>query len=337
MDNHVTAKISEIIDGGWAYARHELDHPDTCRFSRVFTGEGPAWPVEYGLRLIATEATMLVTTTHGSMRIVGIRMYAVAEIASLCAQLHAAVTRLHAWPTPAEHPDWPKTPGIQFLGRTGESALDAAIKKLVEIDEAIIRWSGHVLDFAPDGRPSSRELTMPTTDGRALEWFDRSASALEDTILRGEPDGLAAQEEVESLLIQLKREHEQYLGTRETSGTENQRGVGKGGMKWQDAIRRGEAYVSRKPFPGVNALAKIVGCSAATMSKAIKKSPTLAARKAELEAKSGKVAREVPMTEIVTDGVKQTTETNPLDALIAEQSAEMERESSPRAAKRRRR
>lgn len=60
------------------------------------------------------------------------------------------------------------------------------------------------------------------------------------------------------------------------------------GMSWQEAMRLAEAHVKKHDgaFPGRNELARIIGCSRATMTKAIKQSPYLKARAAEAK-KSG--------------------------------------------------
>ncbi|MCC6229194.1 MAG: hypothetical protein IT432_08220 [Phycisphaerales bacterium] len=56
-----------------------------------------------------------------------------------------------------------------------------------------------------------------------------------------------------------------------------------GSMSWQDAMRHAEEHVKKHGgfFPGRNELASIVGCSPATMTKVLKHSPYLKARRAE--------------------------------------------------------
>lgn len=56
-----------------------------------------------------------------------------------------------------------------------------------------------------------------------------------------------------------------------------------GSMSWQDAMRLAEEHVRKHGgfFPGRNELASIVGCSPATMTKVLKNSPYLKARRAE--------------------------------------------------------
>ncbi|MFM9962866.1 MAG: hypothetical protein ACKV2Q_16775 [Planctomycetaceae bacterium] len=49
------------------------------------------------------------------------------------------------------------------------------------------------------------------------------------------------------------------------------------GMTWQDALPKAEAYVQRTAFPGLNALAKRIGCHKTTLQKAIDNSPKLIA------------------------------------------------------------
>jgi hypothetical protein len=95
-----------------------------------------------------------------------------------------------------------------------------------------------------------------------------------------------------------------------------------GGMPWQDAKDKAERHVKRNGYPGLKALAKIVECSPATMSKAIERSPHLKARKAEYEAERTGKPRETPMTDVVLDNTQQTTEADPLGRLVAEQRAD---------------
>lgn len=94
------------------------------------------------------------------------------------------------------------------------------------------------------------------------------------------------------------------------------------GMSWEDAKEKAERHVKCNNYPGVNSLAKIVGCAPSTMSKAIKRSPYLKARKAEHEAERKGVPRETQMNDVVLDKTRQTTEADPLELLIAEHEAD---------------
>jgi len=68
-------------------------------------------------------------------------------------------------------------------------------------------------------------------------------------------------------------------------------------MTWQEAMSLAEAHVTKHGgfFPGRNELARIVGCSPATMTKAIENSTKLKARRKEAE--KAKKAREVGSSE----------------------------------------
>jgi hypothetical protein len=68
-------------------------------------------------------------------------------------------------------------------------------------------------------------------------------------------------------------------------------------MTWLEAAKRAEFHLKRNAFPGVRTLAKIVECSYATMVKAIKRTPRLAAAKKQYQTeRRGAGARTVPLT-----------------------------------------
>jgi len=110
-----------------------------------------------------------------------------------------------------------------------------------------------------------------------------------------------------------------------------------GGMSCKEAIEKGERHIARNPYPGLNALAKIIGCSSATMSKAITRSLKLKAAKAQHAADQGG-GREVSLTDIVLDNTIQTTEGDPseltLIKLMAEQEADARQDARLPARKR---
>lgn len=94
------------------------------------------------------------------------------------------------------------------------------------------------------------------------------------------------------------------------------------GWTTERARQRAEAHVKRHGWPGVNALAKLIGdCPPSTLRNAIKKSTYLKARKAE-----HKATRAVPMGDAVLETAVQTTEPDALNALIAHQQDERDRE-----------
>lgn len=85
------------------------------------------------------------------------------------------------------------------------------------------------------------------------------------------------------------------------------------GMTWQESMKAAEDHCARNPFPGVNALAKIVGCSPSTMSKAIDRSAKLRA-KHDAQRKSVSAGA---MTEGAAASAKQSREPDPIDAASA--------------------
>jgi hypothetical protein len=85
------------------------------------------------------------------------------------------------------------------------------------------------------------------------------------------------------------------------------------GMRWQEAMKAAENHCARNPFPGVNAMAKIVGCSSSTMSKAIDRSAKLRAKLAEQEAQRKSVFAGA-MSDATAASAKQTRERDPINA-----------------------
>lgn len=70
---------------------------------------------------------------------------------------------------------------------------------------------------------------------------------------------------------------------------------------WQQVKCAAESHVKRNVYPGLNALAKIIGCSSATLSKAITHSSFLKARKAEHKQQTAGEKRPVSLP--ASDGV----------------------------------
>jgi hypothetical protein len=92
----------------------------------------------------------------------------------------------------------------------------------------------------------------------------------------------------------------------------------KDGMSWEDAKEKAEKYCKRNPFPGLNALAKLIKCSTATMKKAIDRSSRLRAVVAEHNAKRKSVP-DVPLTDAAADSYKQAREQDPHEAAATEE------------------
>jgi hypothetical protein len=109
-------------------------------------------------------------------------------------------------------------------------------------------------------------------------------------------------------------------------------------MTWQEAKKVAEAHCDRNPFPGVNALAKIVRqttgrtCSKSTIRKALDHSPKLRVKLSEHEATRKSVSA-VAMTGRAATSTKQERERDPAEAAstdeifraLVEQAEERER------------
>jgi len=112
---------------------------------------------------------------------------------------------------------------------------------------------------------------------------------------------------------------------------------------WQVVKVKAETIVANSGFPGVRPLARKIGCSVATMDKAIRNSVKLKAANAT---KKSRKARSVGLTDIVLDRAVQQTELDPyemcgddsetLDKLIAESEKDKRAEESRPARARRR-
>lgn len=111
------------------------------------------------------------------------------------------------------------------------------------------------------------------------------------------------------------------------------------GMPIEQVIQKAEAHVRahRGVYPGRNKLAKIVGCSPASITKAVKRSAYLKARKAEHDAAKRGTNRErqssQPLEDLAYGKDWKNAEADrdaTLDKLIAEQRAEERREEAQR-------
>lgn len=111
------------------------------------------------------------------------------------------------------------------------------------------------------------------------------------------------------------------------------------GKKWQDVMKQAELIVRRNggDWPGVNTMILKIDCGKKTLYTAIRNSLYLKARKAEYEAERKNPAREVPLTDEALDSVAQSREPDPVEALIAEQNAEVAHEVRQYSAARMRR
>jgi hypothetical protein len=77
-------------------------------------------------------------------------------------------------------------------------------------------------------------------------------------------------------------------------------------------------------FPGVRPLARALGCETrlASLNNAIRSSKTLSARKAEHDARRKASPTEQRLTDVHCDSIPQSTEPDPLRALIEEQQSD---------------
>lgn len=96
------------------------------------------------------------------------------------------------------------------------------------------------------------------------------------------------------------------------------------GMTWQAVMKAGEAHCDRNRFPGVRALAKIVGCSPSTMSKAIKHSGALRRKQAEGKAQPKSVPTRA-LSEAAAASAAQETGNDPSDMVAQAELEEKKR------------
>lgn len=138
-------------------------------------------------------------------------------------------------------------------------------------------------------------------------------------------------------------DHDDLVAALSDSKTKKNNPVGSG-MSVAEAIALAEQHVKdhHGSFPGRNKLAEIIGCSRDTMSKAIKRSPYLNARKAEHEANKKGSNRERQVTGSLDDFAaagpsenEQASRDAELDRLMKEQRAEQMREGKFRKKARR--
>ncbi len=86
------------------------------------------------------------------------------------------------------------------------------------------------------------------------------------------------------------------------------------GKKWQDVAQLAGKYCQRNAYPGVTTLAKILGCSKSTVSKAVAKTPGLRHLKDTHAASKPKSPR--PLTSAALATTPQTSETDPLENVV---------------------
>jgi len=105
-------------------------------------------------------------------------------------------------------------------------------------------------------------------------------------------------------------------GDGESAESEGGGAVGKG-VSRKKTQKKAEDYCRRHPYPGIQSLAREVGCSSSTMHKILKESAFLRARRAEAEAVKKAGGRAVSLTNWVEASTAQTREPNPAEAAAA--------------------
>lgn len=104
-------------------------------------------------------------------------------------------------------------------------------------------------------------------------------------------------------------------GPKQGRGKSMKRGGAKVGMGWERAQRKAEAIVRKAggAMPSVAGLATAIGCSRATLRKAIERSSYLKARHAEAKQRAGR--GRLAMGSAGLGGIEQQTETGPAESV----------------------
>lgn len=182
------------------------------------------------------------------------------------------------------------------------------------------------LAFNPDFRGAELGLDWPWNDADSTPDWPRGRSWT-GPMLKSWPDDqdeLLAQS-IARALEKLAELAEPHAAAEAAAGSKPVPRPATTGMPWQEAKRKAVQYVKAEGYPGLNKLAKKIGCAKGTIKKAIKQSPYLKARKAEYEAEKGHI-REVPMSDAVLDHTPQETEASAIERLVKESRADEERQ-----------
>jgi len=198
---------------------------------------------------------------------------------------------------------------IEFVTRTGHQA-----------DRPNVRGEGRLVELKTHG---ANDDAKPTPAPVSLANPEELAAAFRDALIPG-------------LVEALKGD---AAAGEASSSPPADPGRSDAGMPIEKVIEKAEAHVKahRGAFPGRNKLAKIVGCSPASITKAVKRSAYLKARKAEHDAAKRGTSPErqssQPVEELAYDRDWKAAEADrdaALDKLIAEQKAEQRREEAQR-------
>jgi hypothetical protein len=254
--------IPTILCGTWARAQRDLDNPNVCRLADLRCTTGPAWPAEYALRTLQAELYSILALDELARPLhpQGAPVTGVGELLSFHVRLRAAMLRLPGWPQPVAPNDWPTTlDGPPFLGRSGRSALDVAIRVLEEIDTAITRWSGHVLTYGDHGQPMAAEGIEGLSDPRLCKWYDNSIMALRQLLASGVDTIDAFEHQVSAVLPRLEAEYRRStappLPVPPTPRKQNKK------MTRAEAAAAIGLYLSRRPKDSAQEVADEIGCS----------------------------------------------------------------------------
>lgn len=204
----------------------------------------------------------------------------------------------------------PTTPGATFGMKAADSALVTALLFARGIVAATgyarSRTVGNVGHYPPELR-----IDGDAPDPKLIAWRDAAIVELREHTLPALPAWplYEIHRDAQRLESWLRDEHRRAMGVR-------QAGERRKGTPVATAKKLAEAHCARNPFPGVKALAKIVGCSPSTMSDAIDESAKLRAMRVEHEAQRKSVSA-VAMTEAAAASAKQTREADPIDLASA--------------------
>lgn len=204
---------------------------------------------------------------------------------------------------------------IEFVTRTGRQA-----------DRPNVRGEGRLVELKTH---EDHDDAKPTPSPVSLANPEELAAAFRDALIPGL---------VEALNVNAAKGEA-------SSSPPTDPGRSDSGMPIEKVIQKAEAHVKahRGVFPGRNKLAKIVGCSPASITKAVTRSGYLRARKAEHDAAKRGTSPErqtsQPLEDLAHDSDWKAAEADrdaTLDKLIAEQTAEKRREEAQHKRARRR-
>lgn len=163
-----------------------------------------------------------------------------------------------------------------------------------------------------DGQAKSIEEGATTPPSASVDAKPGIAPGAGEAVAQRDLQAMLAEEDAAALVGDLLRHA--LVGADVEAGHKRRQGVPESrGMTWQQARTKAESHIDRNPFPGVNALARIVGCSQSTMSRAIKQSPKLLAAKLRCESENRSVS-DMAMPQGTMESTAQTRERDPADA-----------------------